>query len=364
MAGYEHALFLILLLGFLLIGLRDRHQSSLYLLAGGILLVLLPPFVRVKLPWDLILALVLPWVLWQNADSWLQISWRFPRRELFLWLLNAISLALIVYFIGGSLWLRAAFFGIIAASMFWHLSRQIELSGLLEVIGPLTLLILLVETSLPLDEPSIYIGSLFSGAGIGIILAVVSIIVMKKVPSTYMRWIFLGQAYLAYWIAFALKASPIAAVLISVIVFIEFYLTRSDRKEINLSLSRFDNRFPFYILLALFIFTAWQTHQPIALVQWIEVVLGLFVGLFVTFFGQRIAVHRFEHLSSNWRNSLKLGLFLFGLLLLWPRGPELKPVIILVALGMAVFLPVLSMMLLAVLHDITTQQNRYFPDDF
>lgn len=363
MTGYEHALFLILLLGFLLGSLQDKHQTRLYVLAGGLFLVFLPPVVNIKIPWDLLLALVLPWILWQNAHNWLHISWKFQKREFFLWILTVFCLGLIVVFIGDLFWIRAAFFGIIAASMFWFLSRQSEQSGLLEVIGPLTLIILLIETSLPMNEPRLYFGSLFSGAGIGIFLAIISISIMKRVPVTFTRWILLVQVYLAYWIAFALKTSPIAASLVSFIIFTEFYMIRQDGNKRITPSTQFDNRVPFYILLVLFVFTAWQTHQPVTLVQWSEVFLGLLAVFLITFLGQRIGVPRFEHLSLNWRNSLKLGLFLFGFLLLWPRGSELNPVMIWIALAMAVFLPVLSDILVRGLRDIATEQPRNYPDE-
>jgi hypothetical protein len=364
MAGYEHALFLLLLLGFLLRDLQGRHKSNLYFIVGGLLLVLLPPFISVKIPWDLILALVLPWIFWQSAWNWLHISWKFPIREITLWILTAFCLGLITVFIGDLPIIRAIFFGIVAASMFWQMSSRGEISNLLEVIGPLTLVFLLVETSIPLEDPKLYFGSLFSGAGVGIILAIISIALIKKVPSKYESWILFGQVYLAYWIAFALKTSPIAAVLISVIVFVEFHYTQSAGKEATITPTRLNNRLPFFILLALFIFTAWQSHQPVTLIQWFEVVLGLCVGFLVALIGQRSGVPRFEFLSSNWRSVLKLGTFLFGILLLWPRGSELKPLLIWVALGLAVFLPVLSAILLAALHDLNTQRNGKYMDDF
>src|SRR4030042_6666104 len=127
MAGYEHALFLLLLLGFLLRDLQGRHQSSLYLIVGGLLLVLLPPIVSVKIPWDLILALVLPWILWQNTRNWLHIARIFPRKEIYLWLITALGLILIVAFIGNIPWLRAIFFGIVAASLLWQGSKVGEI---------------------------------------------------------------------------------------------------------------------------------------------------------------------------------------------------------------------------------------------
>jgi len=364
MAGYEHALFLLLLLGFLLLDHPGRHQASLYLIVGGLLLVLLPPIVSFKIPWDLILALVLPWILWQNARHWLHIARNFPRKEIYLWLITALGLILIVAFIGNIPWLRAIFFGIVAASLLWQVSRHGEISNPLEIIGPLTLVFLLVETSLPLDAPTLYFGSLFSGAGIGIALVILSIAVIKKVPPKYESWILLGQVYLAYWIALALNASPIAAVLISVVVFAEFHYTHLEAKEAIKASSQLDNRLPFFILLTLFIFTAWQTHQTLTLIQWFEVVLGFCTGLLVSLLGQRIGLLRFEHLRSNWRSSLKLGLFLFGIFILWPRGSELGPVLIWIALGMAVFLPVLSAIVLAALRDLRIQRNEKYMDDF
>lgn len=364
MAGYEYALFLLLLLGFLLRGLQDKHQYSLFILSVGLLLVLLPPFVTIKIPWDLILALVLPWILWQSALNWLNITWKFPVREISLWIITAICLGLITFFIGDIPWLRAIFFGIVAASLFWQMSSRGVISNPLEVIGPLTLVFLLVETSIPLEDPNLYFGSLFSGAGVGVALAIISIAVIKKVPPKYESWILLGQVYLAYWIALALKTSPIGAVLISVIVFVEFHYTRLGGNEATITPARLDSRLPFFILLALFIFTAWQTHQPVTLIQWFEVFLGLSVGLLIALLGQRIRVPRFEYLSSNWRSALKLSIFLFGIMLLWPRGSELGLVLIWVALGLAVFLPILSAILLAALRDLSTQRNGKYMDDF
>jgi len=364
MAGYEHALFLLLLLEFLLREPQSRHKSSLYFILGGLLLVLLPPIVSVKIPWDLILALVLPWILWHSARNWLNITWKFPLREIFLWIISAICLGLITVFIGDLPVIRGIFFGIVAASMFWQMSSRGEISNPLEVIGLLTLVFLLVETSIPLEDPKLYLGSLFSGAGVGVALAIISIAVIKKVHPKYESWILLGQVYLAYWIALALKTSPIASVLISVIVFVEFHYTRQGDKEATITPARLDNRLPFFILLILFIFTAWQSHQPVTLIQWFEVILGLCVGLLVALIGQRIGVPRFEYLSSNWRSALKLGIFLFGILLLWPHGSELKLVLIWVALGMATFLPVLSAILLAALRDLSTEQNGKYMDDF
>jgi hypothetical protein len=357
MAGIEHALFLILLLSYLLRGLPGRHPANLYLIAGGLLLALLPPFIRVEIPWNLILALVLPWIFWQNARSWLKLEWRLSRREVYLWLIFVLSLGMIVAFIGNSPWLRAIFFGMIAASMLWQVSSQEGISNPLSNIGSLTLVFLLVATSLAMDDPRHSVGSLFSGAGVGMAFALLSIAVTKKVSPKYKSWISLGQVYLAYWAALAIAASAIAAALISVVAFAEFSLHRLDIKEPNMGSNPLNNRFTFFIALALFIFTAWQTHQPATFILWLEAGLGLCISFLITLLGRRWGLPRFEHLSSAWRSVLPPGLFLLGTLILWPRGSELGPAIIWIALGSAVFLPVLSAILLAAMHDLTNPKG-------
>ena len=352
MAGIEHALFLILLLSYLLRDLPGRHVAGLYLIAGGLFLVLLPPFFRVEIPWNLILAFVLPWIFWKYARSWLHIERRLPLKEASLWLITALSLTLIMAFIGNLPWLRAIFFGIIAASMLWQVSHQEGISNPLGNIGLLTLLFLLVETSLALDDPSHYIGSMFSGAGVGMAFALLTLVVAKKVSSKYEIWISLGQVYLAYWTALVIGASAIAAALISMLVFAEYYQHRLEIKDPLTGSVSLGDRLTYFVALGLFIFTAWQTHQPATLLLWIEAGLGLCLSMLIAILGRQWGLLRFEHLISAWHSAFQLGLFLLGILILWPRGSELEPVTVWIALGTAIFLPVLSSILLAAMHDL------------
>lgn len=364
MAGIEHALFLILLLSYLLRGLPGRHPANLYLIAGGLLLALLPPFFRVVIPWNLILAMVLPWIFWQNARSWLKLDWHLPRREVFLWLIIALSLGMILAFIGDSPWLRAILFGIIAASMLWQVVNQEGIFNPLGNFGSLIVVFLLVETSLAIDDPRHSLGSLFSGAGVGMGLGLLSTAVARKVAPKYKSWISLGQVYLAYWAALIIGASAVAAALISVVVFTEFFPYGLENKEPILGSDPLNNRFTFFIAFALFISTAWQTHQPATTILWLEVGLGLFISVLITLLSRRWGVHRFAHLGSAWRSVLPPGLLFLGTLILWPRGSELEPAIIWIALGSAVFLPVLNAILLAATHTLNSQKDENSSDDF
>lgn len=358
MAGDEHALFLLLLLGYQIRDLPGRLQASLYLFAGGLLLVLLPPIVYVHIPWDLILALVVPWVFWQNAQSWSPIEMNIPRREVYLWLITAFSLVLVVVFIGDLPLLNATFFGIIAASMLWQASSEKGISTPLEFVGPLTLVFLLLERSLALDAPRRYLGGFFSGASVGIAFALISIAVKKRVPMKHEGIISLGQAYLAYWTALAIGTSAITAALISVVVFAEFTDQRFAIEGSITGSALLDNRLTFFVALGLFLFTAWQTHQPATSVLWLEVGIVLCIGFLTALLGRRWGLSRFELLISAWRSALQLGLFLLGMLILWPRGPELGSVMIWIAFGSAVFLPVLTALLLAALHYVKVRSDE------
>lgn len=364
MAGYEHALFLLLLLGYLLRDLPGKNPASLYLITGGLLLALLPPFTSIVVPWNFILALVLPWIFWNNAQSLLRIERRPLWREVFLWLITALSLTLIVDFIGTLPWLRAIFFGIVASSIMWQAAGHERVASPLGNIGPLALVFLLVETSLVLDAPRRYLGNFFSGASLGIAFALISITVMKRVPLKHENRISLGQVYLAYWTALVIGTSAITAALISAIVFAEFNKRRSDIEGSITGSALLDERLTFFVALALFIFAAWQTHQPVALIQWLEVGLGLIIGLLITLLGRRIGLPQFEHPNSVWYFTLKLGMFLLGALILWPRGPELGPVIIWIALGSAIFLPVFSAIVLKALRNLNMQWNADNPDAY
>lgn len=129
MAGHEHALFVILLLGCLLRDLPGVSPASLYLIASGLLLALLPPLIIVELPWNLLLALVLPWMFWQYARIWLRVERRLPGKEAFLWLITTLSLVLVVGLVGSQPWIKAIFFGIVAASMLWQATSREGISG-------------------------------------------------------------------------------------------------------------------------------------------------------------------------------------------------------------------------------------------
>ena len=355
MAGFEHALFLLLLLVYLVNDLPGKHPGYLFLILGGLLFVLLPPFIRIEIAWDLILALVLPWIFWQSACNWLDLNWRLPWKEILLWLLAVFILAGSVVFVGSLHWEKAAFFGIFAASMLWQAAGSGRVSNPLASIGPLALVFLLVETSLSSGNLWGFIGSLFSGASVGITIGLLSAAAARKAAPRFENLISLGQAYLAYWAALAIGISGIAAALFSVVVFAMYY---QDTRQPSIRNSLMEHRLIFFAFFVLFILLAWQIHQPATPGIWIEVGIGLCVGFLVAQVGWRWELPGFGFHRSAWYAGLVLSIFLLGALILWPRGPELSPAVLWVGFGTALFLPMLSKILLTALHDLHADSER------
>ena len=357
MAGFEHALFLLLLLVYLVSVLPEKHPGYLYLILGGLLFVLLPPVVHIEIPWDLLLALVLPWIFWRSARNWLDLDWRLSWREVVLWVIVVFILAVTAVFVGGLRWEKAAFFGFFSASMLWQALGGGRVSNPLASVGALALVFLLVETSLSFSDFWSFFGSLFSGASVGIAIGLLSAAAARKAAPRFGNLIFLGQAYLAYWAALAMGVSGIATALFSVIVFAEFAMYYQDTRQLSTRIL-VEHRLIFFTVFALFVFLAWQIHQPAAVSIWIEAGIGLCVGFLVARVGRRWGLPDFVHHRSAWYAGLVLSLFLLGVFILWPRDPDLNPAALWIGFGSALFLPVLSMILLSALHDLHADSER------
>ena len=355
MAGFEHALFLLLLLVYLVSVLPEKHPGYLYLILGGLLFVLLPPVVHIEIPWDLLLALVLPWIFWRSARNWLDLDWRLSWREVVLWVIVVFILAVTAVFVGGLRWEKAAFFGFFSASMLWQALGGGRVSNPLASVGALALVFLLVETSLSFSDFWSFFGSLFSGASVGIAIGLLSAAAARKAAPRFGNLIFLGQAYLAYWAALAIGISGIAAALFSVVVFAMYY---QDTRQPSIRNSLMEHRLIFFAFFVLFILLTWQIHQPATPGIWIEVGIGLCVGFLVAQVGWRWELPGFGFHRSAWYAGLVLSIFLLGALILWPRGPELSPAVLWVGFGTALFLPMLSKILLTALHDLHADSER------
>lgn len=342
MVIFEHALFMLLLLvGIFSIRLPQRRLSAA-LIVGGVLLVLIPPFVHIPIPWTLIFELTIPILFFQNARHWLNARWRMSWREIGLWLLSIAGLSSIFALTGYLGWPGALLFGIITASMLWRAIESGEQSSQISQIGPLTLIFLLTEIAPAVETPNRYLGGLFSGAAIGIGIAFLAIYVGRRVLPAQRGWIALGQVYAAYWFAELVGVSAIVAALISIAVFAEFSLRRGIEED-EFSLPAPMNKWPvFGIFLALFVFLGWQAHQPPTLALALEAILGFVVGLVITWAANLLNVPGFQSPSRVGLAAFRMGIFIFAALLLWPRSILLENIPLAVALGLAILTNALS----------------------
>lgn len=342
MAVFEHALFMLLLLVGIFYARLPGPRRTMVLLAAGIALVLLPPFVVLPLPWELILSLAIPILFWQNARHWLHARWRVNWQEFVLWLLTAFGLSMVFVLSGYLSWASVVLFGVVAASTLW---RAVELESevsYLSQIGPLALIFLLTEVAPAVETPGWYLGGLFSGAAVGIAVGLISVQVLPRLQTRWHGWLALGQVYVAYGFASLIDVSAIAAALISIAVYAEAGLRRGLDERSVLQPAPLNYWPVFSFFLALFVVLGWQAHQPFTMVLLFEALLGLGIGFFVAWTGRRLNVGGFRQLTALWPAAVRMGLFVFAALVLWPRSVLFDPLSLAVALGLALLLTVLA----------------------
>ncbi len=359
MIDFEHTLFMLLLLVAIFNAKLPRRRLTFFLILGGTALALLPPFIKFPIPWNLILNLTIPILFWQNARRWINASWRVSWRELALWLATVASLTAALSVTGYLSLAGALLFGLMAASMLWRAIEPANHSTQLSQIGPLALVFLLTEVAPAVETPNRYLGGMFSGAAVGIAIGLLAIFFSKRYPERR-GWIAISQIYLAYWLALAIDVSAVVAALLSVAVFVDGSL-RHGGKETGLLLPAPTNSWVgFSLLLALFITLGWQGHQPPSWALLIEAGLGLAIGLLIAWLGRMVEMAGLDNPANVWWAGLRVGLFLFAAMLLWPRGMLLDPLQLIVALGSALIATVLS---LTILNATFSLQGEHFKPD-
>jgi hypothetical protein len=107
------------------------------------------------------------------------------------------------------------------------------------------------------------------------------------------------------------------------------------------------NSWPGFIaLLMLLLFFSWQTHKPPNLFLLYEVGLGFVLGFLITFLGRWLKIQPFVQATRPWSAGLRVALFLFAALLLWPRGSLDEPLHLALAIGISLLSLTLSRQML------------------
>jgi uncharacterized membrane protein len=119
MIEFEHTIFILLLLSGVLNAKPPRQRWATLIILVGVLLVFLPPASHMPVPWETILGMFIPLLLWQNTRRLVNADWR-GWNSVTLWAITVLIFGLALALIGDLNWPGALLFGMIAGSMIWR----------------------------------------------------------------------------------------------------------------------------------------------------------------------------------------------------------------------------------------------------
>lgn len=334
----EHTLILMLIL----VGLLSHHGKHRrivpWIIAGGVVLALFTPVQHIMLSWPLISALVLPPLLWQVSVR-LAIA-----RPVIRWQ-NVTAWLLTTLFIGISLILAAdlpptnAFFlSLLASSLIWQVHEQQTGGTDLGIFGPLTLALLLVEVDVLLHPLGSFLGSLFTGVGLGLLLGVVAAQVAVRIPIGKMRFFYyFALSYVSYLIGSFLGTSGIAMAISTGLILTTYsYSTGkwSAPDEIPFLLN---STWVFAFMSGSWLLMSWQAHVPVTQEQLIAAGVGVIAAALSILIRSIYQISTMNYSSRSFFNEFfrkerKVLLLILGALLVWPRQSVLDPLTLVTAL--------------------------------
>lgn len=333
----EHALVMVLLLVGLLSVRREQRRYVPWVVLVGVALSLLTPVHTLDFTWPIVSALVLPPLLWQIAVYLATARPALTHKAWLAWPLTAlpIGLALVV---GARLPLTSALLlGVLAASLMWQVRERVTGSTDLGAFGQLALALLLAEVDVALHPLGPFLGSLFAGAVLGLLLGYLGVRIALRLAEGEARNLFcLGLAYLAYLAGTLMGGSGVVTAAMTGLT-VAIYGYNVGLWPASAALPRPLNRPVVFVLMAgAFLLLGWQAHVPLTVARAAGIGLGL-VGAGLGVFVGRWLVPVPEEATLSlpqalWRKQRKVFLLLLGSLLLWPQGAALEPQPLAVAL--------------------------------
>lgn len=343
MIEFEHTIFILLLLTGLLNAKLPRQRWATLGILAGVLLVFLPPAREISLPWEIILGLVIPLLLWQNIRRIVNSDWQ-GRASFILWGITVTIFSFALWLVGTSNWPGALLFGIIVASMIWRAGESEAGASYMSHVGTLALVFLLTEVDAAILSPNQYIGGIFSAAFFGLLAAFFGLYLLRKVSPRFQPWIGIGIVYIAYWLSFIAGVSAVTAALVSAMAFVginQYYQQGFHVKTLPAPLNSWPG---FSLALVLFLLLGWQAHQPVSILLFVEVIVGSLLGLGIAWMGYKWKIPVFQKQSSFWLAGQRVAMLLFPALLIWPRDILQQPIQLVVAIGISVLVIGLSHM--------------------
>ncbi len=336
MIEFEHALFKILLLVSVLSARPPSRTWTPIIIVAGFLLALLPPPFDFPVPWNLLLALTIPLLLWQNARRIIRAQWAGKWKDFLMWVGAALLFAILLLGFKALALPGAFLFGLIAASLIWSAGETVETTSVVSLTGPFTLIFLLAEVEPFIQTPTQYVGGIFSGLFFGALIAFLAVLLALRTALRYRSWITLGQIYLAYGFATLLGVSAVAASLASVIIFATFGLYRGLWPQKKVTPTPLNSWLGFGLVLGLFLLLGWQAHYPPSTLVFFEAIASFGLALVIASIGRYLKLAAFQRDGSLWRIGLRVSLLIFTALLIWPHQTMAQPALLASAFGIAV----------------------------
>jgi len=333
----EHALIMLLLLmGLLSIQGKFRYYVP-WVIVGGVAISLFTPTHSIKLAWPILSALILPPFLWKVSINLASVRPTFNRRSLLAWLLTVILIGLALSIGGKMLLAGALLIGVLAASLMWQLRERDTGRSELGALGQLTLALLLVEVDIVLHPLGPFLGSLFSGAALGLVLGFIGVRLVSRLPTGKARNLFyIGLIYLAYLVGVIIGTSGVTMAIMTGLIVASYSFSMGLWPTKEAWPAPLNRDWIFLLMAGSWLLLGWQAHVPLTTVHATGIGFVLVASAFGVLAGRYIAPMP-ESLAQPLRQALirkqgKVFLLLLGVILMWPQEAVLTLVPLAVAL--------------------------------
>jgi hypothetical protein len=337
----EHGLvMLILLYGILTFREKSYGRWVPLVVLGGILLSLVTPVHQIELFWPVITALIVPPFLWQAAVA---VTKSGPLRKnwsLVLWGVTLLLVSTSLRVVGKMPVSTSLLLGILAVTLVWYFRELKVERSYLSTIGFITIVVLLVEIDLALVSIQMWLGTLLSGASIGIVLGFLGIFTYRKLNQVRNRNVFFFVwAYLAYVAGLVFGTSAIAATLAAALVVSTYGFSIGlwyQRKDIPVPSK---SPFFFYLSTVIWLTLGWQAHTTINSASLSGIMAAIVIITISVFVVRRVMpISQENRWVSLLRKETGVFLLLFGGALFWPQEAFLTTISVEIALGAAILL--------------------------
>lgn len=341
----EHGLVMLLLLYGLLTttGQKKLLRWVPGVILTGILLSIFTPIHEIELFWPMITALVVPPYLWQAAVAVTKSGPRHRRWGVLVWGATLILVVFSLRLFSDLPFSNALLIGFLAVTLVWYFRELHAERSYLSTLGLISLAVLLVEIDIEVVSLQYWIGTLFSGVGIGFGVGFFGIYLYRRLkPKAWKNEFFLGWAYLAYLTGIAFGTSAIATTLAAALVVATYgYSIGLWQTQKSIPVPS-NTPFFFYLASTVWITLGWQAHTSVDLAG----IDGILAAMAVITIGI-LVVRKIAPVSTEnrWlrlaRKEIRVLLLLFGSVLFWPKQAFLTTVDVEIALVAAVLLVLL-----------------------